>query len=87
MGTAFKILCGQLAAMGCDGLYNVAGGCACSVQDLAPCGGIQEDCMPGKCRMCECGDWFAVPPESTEQLCEVCRPEVSIEPPVQQQPR
>lgn len=43
---------------GFDGLYY-AGECACSVDDLAPCGNINENCEAGYLLSCDCGehDW------------------------------
>jgi hypothetical protein len=59
---------------GADGLLNASVECACLADDLAPCGGIQQECVIGYRRICACGDWFMVPSrESTGDKCEVCR--------------
>lgn len=37
----------HLKANGYGGLYNWDGECGCEVGDLAPCGELQQDCVPG----------------------------------------
>ena len=32
---------------GYDGLYNNDGDCACTIDDLAPCGELSQDCYAG----------------------------------------
>jgi hypothetical protein len=71
--TVFEILRDHMAGAKCTGLYNIIGECACSIDDLAPCGGIQEDCRPGSWRTCNCGESFCVPVESNQVLCPDCR--------------
>jgi Lar family restriction alleviation protein len=41
-----KIVKDGLIANGCDGLF-VEDGCACKLDDLAPCGEFNEHCCPG----------------------------------------
>ena len=44
-----------LESNGYDGLYD-DGECACKRDDLAPCGSIGHDCMPGYLTACDCAD-------------------------------
>jgi hypothetical protein len=53
---AWKILEERLTNDGYDGLYSPAGGCACEVGNLAPCGQISGDCTAGWKVSCSCGD-------------------------------
>ena len=65
-----------LAHGGHDGLYNSAGPCGCLLGDLAPCGGVQHGCLPGRrvdypgaCDLIECDDaphWHVEPPTTTK---------------------
>lgn len=49
----------RLIADGYDGLYNPVGDCACTHDDLAPCGDMTSDCVAGWKAPCHCGehDW------------------------------
>lgn len=41
---------------GFDGLFNVNGECACSIESLAPCDGYMAECEPGYLvEGCTCG--------------------------------
>lgn len=53
--TVLDIVRQYLESNGYDGLYD-AGECACKRDDLAPCGNIGHDCMPGYLSACDCGD-------------------------------
>ena len=41
---------------GYDGLLHEDRGCACSLNDLAPCGEMEQTCMPGYKGPCQCGE-------------------------------
>jgi hypothetical protein len=53
-------------ADGYDGLFNDAGECSCTLEELAPCGCLNEECAFGVKKMgCTCGegcDFHIVPP-------------------------
>lgn len=55
MTTVIEIVRAHLESNGFDGLYSPSE-CACKVDDLAPCGGLKEDCEPGYLQACDCGD-------------------------------
>ena len=46
--TVFKIVKDYLKKNKLDGLVNYELSCACSLDDLEPCGHMTSDCMPGK---------------------------------------
>jgi hypothetical protein len=56
--TVLDIVRQYLDSNGFDGLYAWDCGCACKCDDLAPCGNIGHDCMPGYLQSCpdDCGD-------------------------------
>ena len=57
--TVEEIVRDYLKENGYDGLCEHIGACACSVDDLAPCGEIQNDCEAGtRTEGCddECGE-------------------------------
>ena len=49
------IVADYLTKNGYDGLFSFSE-CACLIDDLAPCGDIQGDCIPGYRGPCGCGD-------------------------------
>lgn len=51
--TVKEILTEYLKANGFDGLY--IDDCGCTVDDIAPCGHIDNNCTPGYLRPCDCG--------------------------------
>ena len=51
-----KMVAGSLKSNGFDGLYNEYENCACELDDLAPCIGIQSDCVAGYRYWCEDAD-------------------------------
>lgn len=51
-----KIVENWLKAHGYDGLYSVAGECACPIGSLFPCGECHSDCMAGYKIPCTCGE-------------------------------
>lgn len=55
--TVLDFLRRNLKTYGYDGLYNLAGECACLVSDLAPCSNLDADhCHPGYRAPCDCGE-------------------------------
>ena len=47
----------HLESQGFDGLYNDYDCyCGCLIDELAPCGFIEDDCKPGYRVECDCGD-------------------------------
>lgn len=66
--TVLTILSACLRSGHWDGLYRK--GCGCTLDDLAPCDGIQQDCTPGIRRICGCGEPFVGP--ASQQKCEEC---------------
>lgn len=55
---------------GYDGLY-CPGDCACEIAELAPCGELQQECMPGYKEPCDCGEHrFHIGPESPKERVE-----------------
>lgn len=51
-----------LRKTGHDGLFNADHGCACSVNDIAPCGGIEDTCAAGRRFACDCPKIFGEKP-------------------------
>lgn len=56
--TTLEIIAEYLKANNYDGLYSECGcdGCACEIDDLAPCGESSLGCNPGYKQPCDCGD-------------------------------
>ena len=46
--TLLSLIKATMDATGADGLWNGSGPCGCGRDDLAPCGGIQTDCVLAK---------------------------------------
>lgn len=65
--TVREILTEYLRQHGYDGLYS-PGECGCSLDELAPCGGLSLDCEAGVKVPCDCGgncDWHIGPRSHT----------------------
>lgn len=57
--TAKQMLTERLQADGYSGLYNTWAECGCGIDDLAPCDGIQLECVAGHRQTCKsCGEEF-----------------------------
>lgn len=58
-----------------DGLYNV-GECACKHDELAPCGEMEQDCIPGYLTPCDCGehDWHIASREVRDEAARTRKP-------------
>jgi len=55
--TVMDIVDQYLRANGFDGLFSDNGKCGCVVDDLAPCGELQQDCRAGYMMVgCDCGE-------------------------------
>jgi hypothetical protein len=55
--TVDSILQSWLKANGYDGLFSAWAECACTNDDLAPCGSIRMDCQAGyRVNGCDCGE-------------------------------
>lgn len=75
MATVIEIMAAHIEANGFDGLF-APGECACRKDDLAPCGDIHSDCIPGYLCKCDCGDHeFHIGPEKTP-IVDVCAGDV-----------
>lgn len=48
--TLLSLIEAAMKEHGADGLWNGEGPCGCGRDDLAPCGGIQPDCVLAKSR-------------------------------------
>ena len=44
-----------------DGLFNETEACACTIEDLAPCGALQKDCETGWKKDCGEHDYHISP--------------------------
>ena len=53
--TVKEIIKQYLREHGYDGLYS-DNECGCEIDDLGPCDGTLDDCMPGYKVPCDCGD-------------------------------
>ena len=54
--TVLEIVKKSLVENGYDGLFNDEADCACTPDDLAPCGDLYPDCQAGYRVPCECGE-------------------------------
>lgn len=50
--TVIQIVSAAIKQGGFDGLYDEHGECACELDDLAPCGGLQDGCTMGYRYVC-----------------------------------
>jgi len=74
--TVLEIVEARLTADGYDGLFNVAGECACKIGELAPCDGLVTECRAGYLSLVpsdgddpdayECDWWIGSAKPSTE---------------------
>ena len=64
-----RIISEYLKTNGYDGLYNLDGGCACEIGDLAPCECLNLDCKAGIKEPCDCeeGHRFHIVPKGKER--------------------
>jgi len=72
--TVHTLLVQAIKSAGADGLINLYGECACTLDDLAPCDCLSLECQLGYRRTCACGEWFMVSDPSVEaDRCEDCK--------------
>ena len=54
--TVIELVADCIKKGGYDGLYDEHGECSCELDDLAPCGGLQNGCTMGYVYWCEDAD-------------------------------
>ena len=66
-----EIVAQYLKAKGFDGLFNEVGECGCGLNDLMPCDGPQERCVPAIEHYCPCcGESIFTSIEAIVEQCQ-----------------